>query len=105
MCGIVGIVTSSDRADIERILSRMNNAILHRGPDDDGFHVAPQVGLAMRRLSIIDVAGGHQPMHTSDGVSIVFNGEIYNYAALRDELRARGYQFKTKSDTEVILNL
>ncbi len=105
MCGIVGIATRADRAEVERALTRMNDAIVHRGPDDCGQLVETGVGLAMRRLSIIDLAGGHQPMHTEDGVSIVFNGEIYNYVALRESLIARGYNFKTKSDTEVILNL
>src|SRR5262245_56760527 len=105
MCGIVGIATRADRAEIERTLTRMNDTIVHRGPDDSGQLAAAGVGLAMRRLSIIDLARGHQPMHTADGVSIVFNGEIYNYVALREDLIARGYTFKTKSDTEVILNL
>jgi asparagine synthase (glutamine-hydrolysing) len=105
MCGIVGIVTHKDRDEIERVLARMQDRIVHRGPDDSGSFIARRIGLAMRRLSIIDLAGGHQPMHTADGVSIVFNGEIYNYVALGKDLIARGYRFKTKSDTEVILNL
>jgi asparagine synthase (glutamine-hydrolysing) len=105
MCGIVGIVATKDRGEIERVLRRMTDAIIHRGPDDSGAHIAPNLGLAMRRLSIIDLSGGRQPMHTADGVSIICNGEIYNYVALRRELIARGYSFKTKSDTEVILNL
>jgi asparagine synthase (glutamine-hydrolysing) len=105
MCGIVGIVAHDKSAEIGRILGRMNDVIVHRGPDDSGEHIAQQVGLAMRRLSIIDLASGHQPMHTADGVSLVFNGEIYNYVALRDGLITRGYSFKTKSDTEVVLNL
>jgi asparagine synthase (glutamine-hydrolysing) len=105
MCGIVGIVAHNQSAEIRSVLGRMNDVIVHRGPDDSGEHIAPEVGLAMRRLSIIDLATGHQPMHTEDGVTLVFNGEIYNYVALRDELIARGYSFKTRSDTEVILNL
>ena len=105
MCGIVGIVARDDRSELERVINRMNDVIVHRGPDDAGVHLAGDVGLAMRRLSIIDVGGGHQPMYTADGVCIVFNGEIYNYLALRAALIARGYTFKTKSDTEVILNL
>ncbi len=105
MCGIVGIVTRKDRGEIECTLRRMNGVIVHRGPDDSGSHIAADVGLAMRRLSIIDLAGGHQPMRTTDGVSIVFNGEIYNYVTLRNDLIARGYTFRNKTDTEVILNL
>jgi asparagine synthase (glutamine-hydrolysing) len=105
MCGIVGIVAHDSGVDIGRVLGRMNDVIVHRGPDDSGEYVAPEIGLAMRRLSIIDLMGGHQPMRTDDGVTVVFNGEIYNYVALRDDLAARGYRFKTKSDTEVILNL
>jgi asparagine synthase (glutamine-hydrolysing) len=105
MCGIAGIVTTKDRAEIEPLLRRMSHAIVHRGPDDSGLHIAQNVGLAAQRLSIIDLAGGAQPMHTSDGVTIVSNGEIFNYVALRDELIARGYSFKTHCDTEVILNL
>jgi asparagine synthase (glutamine-hydrolysing) len=105
MCGIVGIAAALGVAELEGQLARMNDAIIHRGPDDSGSHLAPGIGLAMRRLSIIDIAGGHQPMRTEDGVAIVFNGEIYNYLALRRDLQARGYVFRTQSDTEVILNL
>src|ERR1043165_3768445 len=83
----------------------MNDVIVHRGPDDSGTHVASHLGLAMRRLSIIDTVGGRQPMQTPDGVTLIFNGEIYNYMALRKDLISRGYVFTTKSDTEVILNL
>jgi len=83
----------------------MNEQILHRGPDDSGVYVAEGVAFAMRRLSIIDISGGQQPKHTSDGVSIVFNGEIYNYVSLRNSLIERGYKFESRSDTEVILKL
>lgn len=85
--------------------SRMNRAIVHRGPDDEGLWATDGFAFAMRRLSIIDLAGGHQPIWSDDGVGIVFNGEIYNYRALRAELEASGYAFTTQSDTEVILNL
>ena len=107
MCGIVGIAGPLPPADLSTLLARMNDSIVHRGPDDSGSHVAPGagIGLAMRRLSIIDIAGGHQPMATADGVTLVFNGEIYNFQPLRQELEARGYAFRTRSDTEVILNL
>ena len=78
----------------------------HRGPDDEGFHIAAPVGFAFRRLSIIDLAGGHQPLSNPDGtVWIVFNGEIYNYQPLREKLLAQGHQFSTESDTEVIVHL
>ena len=105
MCGITGIVRS-DGAQIDReLLARMNDAIRHRGPDDDGFHFGDGVGLGMRRLSIIDLKGGHQPIHNSDRTAwIVFNGEIYNYRELRKQLEARGHQFYTDSDTEAIVH-
>jgi len=84
----------------------MNQAILHRGPDEDGFCVRENVGLAMRRLSIIDLASGQQPIHNADKTKwIVFNGEIYNYQDLRKDLEARGHKLYTKSDTEVVLRL
>jgi asparagine synthase (glutamine-hydrolysing) len=105
MCGIVGIATVRQAAEIPALLARMSDTIVHRGPDDSGSHVTPQVGLANRRLSIVDLAGGHQPMHTDDGVSLVFAGEIYNHLALRAELEAKGTVFKTRCDTEVILHL
>jgi asparagine synthase (glutamine-hydrolysing) len=106
MCGIVGFV-NADKSPIERaVLERMNEAIIHRGPDDDGFFVKENVGLAMRRLAIIDLAGGKQPIHSQDKTKwIVFNGEIYNYQELREFLRKKGFEFYTKSDTEVIVNL
>jgi asparagine synthase (glutamine-hydrolysing) len=85
---------------------RMTDTIVHRGPDDEGIHVRGNVGLGMRRLSIIDLAGGHQPIYNEDGtVAVVFNGEIYNFLELRQELAGRGHQFRTHSDTEVIVHL
>ncbi len=107
MCGIAGIVGCdrgylADPAD----LRRMCQTIVHRGPDDEGTHVAGQVGLGMRRLSIIDLSTGRQPIHNEDGtVWIVFNGEIYNFAQLRTQLESRGHRFYTYSDTEVIVHL
>ncbi len=84
----------------------MNAAIAHRGPDEDGFFVDGGVALAMRRLAIIDVAGGKQPIHNADKTKwIVFNGEIYNFQELRDDLEKRGHQFYTKSDTEAVIHL
>ena len=84
----------------------MNDSLWHRGPDDEGFLVRDRVGLGMRRLSIIDVAGGRQPIHNEDkSVWAVFNGEIYNYDELRDDLERRGHHFYTKSDTETLVHL
>jgi len=106
MCGIVGLYNrNGSREDLVAHLLTMCSAIVHRGPDDEGVFVDRRMGLAMRRLSIIDVGGGHQPISNEDGsITIVFNGEIYNYRLLRDELLARGHQFRTQSDTEVIVH-
>src|SRR5690606_33286067 len=88
------------------ILEKMNDAIAHRGPDGFGYHFDGRVGLGHRRLSIIDLAEGDQPIYNHDGsVVIVFNGEIYNYRELREQLLSAGYKFKTHSDTEVIVHL
>ena len=105
MCGITGIVRR-DGAQIDReLLGRMNDAIRHRGPDDDGFYFSDGVGLAMRRLAIIDLKSGHQPIHNADRTLwIVFNGEIYNYRELRKQLEALGHTFYTDSDTEAIVH-
>jgi asparagine synthase (glutamine-hydrolysing) len=106
MCGIVGITNANSRPVERAILEKMNRAIFHRGPDDDGFYVNENVGLAMRRLSIIDVAGGQQPIYNQDKTAwIVFNGEIYNFRELRENLEKQGDKFYTRSDTEVILHL
>jgi asparagine synthase (glutamine-hydrolysing) len=107
MCGIAGIVSAQagDRIDAETI-HRMCQSIVHRGPDDEGVFVKDGTGLGMRRLSIIDVAGGHQPVFNEDkSIWIVYNGEIYNFAELRPELESRGHRFSTHSDTEVIVHL
>jgi asparagine synthase (glutamine-hydrolysing) len=105
MCGIVGALGEFPAEGGKSLVARMNAAIVHRGPDDEGSWSKDGVAFAMRRLSIIDLAGGHQPMWTEDGVGIVFNGEIYNYKALREELRQSGYEFHTQSDTETLLHL
>ena len=106
MCGIVGFVNNSGNAVERGVLEAMNGAILHRGPDEDGFFVHENVGLAMRRLAIIDLKSGQQPIFTPDRTKcIVFNGEIYNYQELREGLIARGHNLKTKSDTEAVLHL
>ena len=107
MCGICGKLVFDPQGQVpRRILQGMADAIRHRGPDDEGFYISGQVGLGFRRLSIIDLSGGHQPLSNEDGtVWIIFNGEIYNYQGLSEELAARGHVFRTKSDTEVIVHL
>jgi asparagine synthase (glutamine-hydrolysing) len=107
MCGICGIYNHGSGLPVERpALKAMNDLLIHRGPDDEGYYTADNVGLAMRRLSIIDLSTGHQPISNEDDTLwIVFNGEIYNFQELREGLLARGHKFKTKSDTEVILHL
>jgi asparagine synthase (glutamine-hydrolysing) len=104
MCGIAGIVRA-DEAPVDRhLLEQMNEAIRHRGPDDDGFYFSDGVGLAMRRLAIIDLKTGQQPIHNRDHTKwLVFNGEIYNYRELRAKLEALGHQFYTNSDTEAVI--
>jgi len=107
MCGIAGFVDSGkmDRRDRSVTLDRMCQAILHRGPDDQGTVLRGPAALGMRRLSIIDVAGGRQPIFNEDGrIAVVFNGEIYNYLELRHELERCGHRFHTQSDTEVIVH-
>src|SRR5437870_4446008 len=106
MCGITGIFHLDPRARIdELLLHRMNAAIAHRGPDDDGFYVNGPVGLGNRRLSIIGLADGRQPITNEDGtVWTVYNGEIYNYPDLRAELERNGHRFRTSTDTEVIVH-
>ncbi|MGB9402027.1 MAG: asparagine synthase (glutamine-hydrolyzing), partial [Candidatus Acidiferrales bacterium] len=107
MCGIFGLVNLKPGGDLPRsLMERMGHVITHRGPDDDGFYYGRGVALGMRRLSIIDVAGGHQPISNEDAsVWIVLNGEIYNFQELRDRLEKSGHIFRTKSDTEVIVHL
>jgi asparagine synthase (glutamine-hydrolysing) len=107
MCGIAGIVSAAPGEKIEAgAIHRMCQAIVHRGPDDEGVFVKGGTGLGMRRLSIIDLAGGHQPVFNEDRtVWIVFNGEIYNFPELREDLLQRGHHFATHSDTEVIVHL
>ena len=106
MCGISGIVDFSGRAVDPRDVCRMIGAIRHRGPDDTGVYCADGVGLGHARLSIIDLSGGAQPMHSqANDLWITFNGEIFNYIELRDELVQKGHRFLTRSDTEVILAL
>ncbi|HEY9401054.1 MAG TPA: asparagine synthase (glutamine-hydrolyzing) [Pyrinomonadaceae bacterium] len=108
MCGIAGFIGNStlpDRAERTAVLERMCRVITHRGPDDQGTLVEGEAALGMRRLSIIDVAGGHQPLSgCDDALTIIFNGEIYNHDELRSALEARGHRFRTHSDTEAIIH-
>ncbi len=106
MCGIAGQFNFLRREPVEReTIVRMARSIAHRGPDDEGYFISGPVGLGFRRLSIIDLAGGHQPMSDAEEtVWVIFNGEIYNYRELRAELQGKGHQFRTNSDTEVIIH-
>lgn len=107
MCGICGIAASDPRQPVDRdALRAMNDAIVHRGPDSEGFFTAPGIGLAARRLAIIDIEGGSQPVASETGsVVAVFNGEIYNCVELRERLTARGHVFRSRVDTEVLVHL
>ena len=106
MCGIVGLHCWGTQPQVTRAyLETMCEAIIHRGPDDQGIFVEEQIGLGMRRLSIIDVAGGHQPIQNENGdITVIFNGEIYNYQTLRQDLLRHDHTFQTKTDTEVIVH-
>ena len=105
MCGIAGILDLKGRAVEQPVLERLCACLAHRGPDDEGFHVEGNVALGQRRLSIIDLSSGRQPMSNEDGtVWVTFNGEIYNFLELRTELEAHGHRFATRSDTEVIVH-
>src|ERR1700751_3140435 len=105
MCGIAGFVYLQQPAE-PHLVQAMLDEIRHRGPDDKGFHTDGPAGIGMRRLSIIDLNTGHQPISNEDGtIWIVFNGEIYNYQELREFLLQKGHRFKTQTDTEVIVHL
>ena len=105
MCGIAGLFDINGHQEFDRtLLHAMNQTQFHRGPDEGDEFLEPGVGLAHRRLSIIDLSSGQQPMHSADGnLCVVYNGEIYNFGELAEELKALGYQFRTRCDTEVIL--
>src|SRR5437762_11235927 len=107
MCGIAGVWYADRERPAERaVLQAMGDALAHRGPDASGFWTEPGLGLVHRRLSIIDLEGGDQPLGNEDGrIQVVFNGEIYNFEALRADLLAKGHRFKTRSDTEVLVHL
>ena len=106
MCGIVGMMDLAGARTISReLVSRLNETQFHRGPDEVGLHVEPGLGLGHRRLSIIDLSTGQQPLFNEDhSVVVVFNGEIYNYQELIPELTQLGHVFRTRSDTEVIVH-
>jgi asparagine synthase (glutamine-hydrolysing) len=105
MCGICGFYQLETEADKD-VLTRMNNRIIHRGPDDEGYYFQGDVGLAARRLSIIDLETGHQPLPSHSKKNwITYNGELYNFQELKKELQEKGYKFRTQTDTEVIVNL
>ena len=106
MCGLAGIFDLTGPGGIdEAALRRMTAAMRHRGPDGDGFHIERGIGLGHRRLAIIDIGGGDQPMYNEDGsVVIVFNGEIYNHNELRPKLEAAGHLFRSRCDTEAIIH-
>jgi asparagine synthase (glutamine-hydrolysing) len=107
MCGICGLFEFGNNREVSRdLVHRMTETIIHRGPDDEGIYVGPGIGLGFRRLSIIDVAGGHQPISNEDGsIWVMLNGEIYNYTELYRDLVGRGHRFSTRSDTETIVHL
>ena len=106
MCGIAGIFHQAGPSAVDgALLRRMTGAIAHRGPDGDGFHIEPGVGLGHRRLSIIDVGGGAQPMfNEDDSVVITFNGEVYGFDGLRQKLEGLGHRFRNRSDTETVIH-
>src|ERR687898_268493 len=106
MCGICGLVSLNGGAVDRGVLEEMNGALIHRGPDSDGVFVDNGTGLAARRLAIIDLETGDQPLSNEDGsVTVVQNGEIYNYRELRSELVDKGHSFRTQGDTEVLAHL
>jgi asparagine synthase (glutamine-hydrolysing) len=107
MCGICGIVYKDHERTVDiDILRNMSDKIIHRGPNDEGFYAYKNIGLAIRRLSIIDIAGGHQPIANEDNsVTVVFNGEIYNHLSLKEDLESRGHVFRSRCDTEVLVHL
>src|SRR5215470_1246132 len=106
MCGICGQFNFVRNEPVEpATIRRMTGTMVHRGPDDDGYFISGALGLGFRRLSIIDLAGGHQPMSDAEQtVWVIFNGEIYNFRELRAELEGRGHRFRTSSDTEAIVH-
>src|SRR6185369_13307829 len=107
MCGICGYFGSFDTPEAQyTVLRQMTSALIHRGPDDEGFLFQPGIGFGFRRLSFLDLAGGSQPLYNEDRtLALVCNGEIYNYRELKRDLIARGHQFRSATDVEVLLHL
>src|SRR3954453_4872874 len=109
MCGICGAIQLDDGVRLplgQHVLDRVADVLQHRGPDDRGTHLAPGVAIGARRLSIVDLAGGHQPLANEDGtIWVAFNGEIYNQRKLREDLNRHGHRFATRTDTEVLVHL
>ena len=106
MCGICGVISPSGAAESRALVERMNQTLVHRGPDSGGVFVDGGAAIAARRLAIIDLETGDQPLTNEDGsVAVVQNGEIYNYRELRGELQASGHEFRTQGDTEVLAHL
>jgi len=106
MCGVAGFRHLDQRPVDGAALRRMTRALAHRGPDEEGFHEAPGIALGHRRLSIIDLGTGQQPLTNEDGsIWVAFNGEIFNYLELRADLEKRGHVFRTRSDTETLVHL
>ena len=104
MCGITGIINKNNNPVDKLLTKKINNLISHRGPDDEGFYFGDNFAFGHRRLSILDLSqDGHQPMHYNDRYTITYNGEVYNYIELKDELKKLGYSFNSNTDTEVIL--
>src|SRR4030043_2015267 len=104
MCGICGIYNFDGQMVDKGLLQKMNNTLIHRGPDGEGYFIDSNIGLRHRRLSIIDLEGGKQPMGNDDGsIQVVFNGEIYNFPEIKKGIEAKGYRFRTRSDTETII--
>jgi asparagine synthase (glutamine-hydrolysing) len=105
LCGIAGIFYKNRQGVISSILKKMTRSLIHRGPDEEGYYIEDNVGLGHRRLSIIDLSTGQQPLCNEDkSIWITFNGEIYNYLSLKKELEQKGHIFKTNSDTETIIH-
>ena len=105
MCGFVGFIGKQKSKEKDKIIKSMADKIIHRGPDSDGYYTDDTIALGFRRLSIIDLKGGSQPIYNEDRSKvIIFNGEIYNYQEIKEELLKKGHTFKTNTDTEVILH-
>ena len=107
MCGICGIFNYGSKKDVDQaLLRKMCDTIIHRGPDEEGYYSSGNIGLGMRRLSIIDLQTGQQPIHNEEKtIWVVNNGEIYNFQELREDLKKKGHRFYTNSDTEIIVHL